>query len=490
VWRPPNSIRHPLPETQWPAQNDAEQSLLFSKISSGRLTLNQRTWVPAMVPWRASDDGEVTPKLIEWYTRFAQGKPGAVVIEATGIRDIPSGPLLRIGHDRYIDGLTQLTQAVKEASEGETKVFIQLIDFLRVNRRPKPGVFFQRYLVIDPAIRQRMRDYFSDDRWLDSDEQSCRDMLTGTPREGLEQLLSPSSLQSLDFGHRESINDMHLPHIADLPSRLPDLFATASARASQAGFDGVELHYAHAYTMSSFLSKTNCRNDGFGGSPKARLRLPMQVYQACRTAVPETMLIGCRMLVDEIIEAGSDVADAQYYASAFAKAGMDFISLSTGGKFDDAHQPKVGEAVYPYTGESGFECMPTVYADARGPFLRNISKMASVKGHLMEQGLPTPVIVAGGIQTFEQAESVLKTKQGDIIASARQSLADPDWFLKMRSGRGDTIRRCAMTNYCEALDTRHKEVTCRLWDRVNIDEPGARKSMDGRRRLTAPKLGA
>jgi 2,4-dienoyl-CoA reductase-like NADH-dependent reductase (Old Yellow Enzyme family) len=112
--------------------------------------------------------------------------------------------------------------------------------------------------------------------------------------------------------------------------------------------------------------------------------------------------------------------------------------------------------------------------------------MATVKAHLKSRQLNTPIIVAGGIQTFEQAESVLKAAQGDIIGSARQSLADPDWFLKMKLGKGAEIRRCAMTNYCEALDTRHKEVTCRLWDRVDIKEPGIRKSIDGRRRLTAP----
>ncbi len=488
MWRPPNSVRHPLPETEWPAQPEAEGSLLFRPMSSNRLSLQQRTWVPAMVPWRASDDGEVTPRLIEWYARFAEGKPGAIVVEATGIRDIPSGPLLRIGHDRYVDGLRQLTDAVKKASDGQTRVFIQLIDFLRVNRRPKPEVFFRRYLVISDLIRERMQTYFDDAQWLDADEAVCRDTLISATREAIEAILSKADLRSLDFGHRDSINDMHLSHIVDLPQRLPNLFAQASVRAHQAGFDGIELHYAHAYTMSSFLSKTNQRDDGYGGSQQGRLRVPMEVYKACRAALPDEALLGCRMLVDEIIEHGSDVSDARYYAAAFAEAGMDFISLSTGGKFDDAHQPKVGQAVYPYTGESGFECMPTVYADPRGPFLRNISKMASVKAHLKARGLDTPIIVAGGIQTFEQAESVLQAGHGDIIGSARQSLADPDWFLKMKMGKGHEIRRCAMTNYCEALDTKHKEVTCRLWDRINIDEPGARKSIDGRRRLTAPNI--
>lgn len=439
-----------------------------------------------MVPWRASDDGEVTDRVIEWYRRFALGQPGAIVVEATGIRDIPSGPLLRIGHDRYISGLRKLTEAVKQASKGKTKLFIQLIDFLRVSRRPKPSVFFERYLEIDDPLRHRLAEHFRDQQWLHADDKVCRAMLAAAERSIHEVVLSKSALRSLDYGLRESVNDTHLPHVMDLPDRLPTLFAEASQRAAAAGFDGVELHYAHAYTMASFLSRTNQRQDGYGGSPEARLRLPLEVYHHCREALPEQIVLGCRMLVDEIISHGSDVTDAQYYAQQFAAAGMDFISLSTGGKFDDATQPKIGEAVYPYTGQSGFECMPTVYADERGPFLRNIGKMASLRQHVRDHGHLTPFVVAGGIQTFDQAESILSSSQGDIIGSARQSLADPDWFTKMRRGRGAEIRRCAMTNYCEALDNRHKEVTCRLWDRVQLDEPNVKRSLDGRRRLTAP----
>ena len=68
----------------------------FQPIALGPRTARTRTWVPAMVPWRASDDGQVTPAVIDWYARFAAGRPGVIVIEATGIRDVPSGPLLRI----------------------------------------------------------------------------------------------------------------------------------------------------------------------------------------------------------------------------------------------------------------------------------------------------------------------------------------------------------------------------------------------------------
>ncbi|MFY8153014.1 MAG: hypothetical protein ACOVOI_13090, partial [Hyphomicrobiales bacterium] len=88
-----------------------------------------------MVPWRAAEDGSVTPDVIDWYRRFAEGRPAVIVVEATGIRDVPSGPLLRIGHDRFLPGLERIVRAVHEASAGETRVFIQLIDFLSIRRR-------------------------------------------------------------------------------------------------------------------------------------------------------------------------------------------------------------------------------------------------------------------------------------------------------------------------------------------------------------------
>src|SRR5262249_58180978 len=88
--------------------------------------------------WRATEDGFVTRDVIDWYRRFAAGRPGVLVVEATGIRDIPSGPLLRIGHDRFVSGLADLVGAVREASNGETLFLIHLIDFLPIRRPPPP----------------------------------------------------------------------------------------------------------------------------------------------------------------------------------------------------------------------------------------------------------------------------------------------------------------------------------------------------------------
>src|SRR5688572_10461476 len=142
---PEQRIRHtPLPG-RWPSAEEAAGSRLFSPLTSGRLSLPDRTWVPAMVPWRATDDGFVTDDVLGWYQRFAEGQPGAIVVEATGVRDIPSGPLLRIGDDRFVPGLQRLVDVVRRASGGRTRLFIQIIDFLSIRRRPPLETYLGRY---------------------------------------------------------------------------------------------------------------------------------------------------------------------------------------------------------------------------------------------------------------------------------------------------------------------------------------------------------
>jgi len=431
-----------------------------------------------MVPWRATEEGFVTDDVIDWYRRFAEGKPGAIVVEATGVRDVPSGPLLRAGHDRFLPGLEKLVSAVREASDGETKLFIQLIDFLAIKRRPQKEKFIGRHL----EITDRHRRYLK----MDRDDETVRNAMLALDDEALKLCLSEREYESYSRGYRERVTDTHLPHIAELPKCLPEIFSNAAARAEQAGFDGVELHYAHAYTMASFLSKLNTRSDGYGGDRDSRLRLPLEVYECVRAQTSDRFLVGCRFLSDECINGGSDLQDAMYFASAFAKAGMDFLSLSRGGKFEDAAEPKVGQAIYPYTGRSGYECMPQIISDAHGPFGRNINAARNIRNAVRAAGCDTPIIAAGGIHHFDQANAVLKNGDADIIGLARQAMADPDWFEKVRTGNGDAVNVCKYTNYCEGLDQKHKMVTCQLWDRKEMDEPGLARTPDGKRRTTAP----
>src|SRR5277367_3769408 len=206
MWRPPERIRHDSQPAQWPSAEQAARSQLFSPIQIGAISLRHRTWVPAMVPWRATDDGFVTQDVLDWYERFAAGRPGAIVVEATGIRDIPSGPLLRIGDDRYIERLKRLVDAVRQASGGQTRLFIQLIDFLAIRRRPEPSKFFERFLQLTDAHRRAVGE---------GSEAEVRARLFELGEAGWKQALSSREYESLMQGYRERITDVELPHIRD-----------------------------------------------------------------------------------------------------------------------------------------------------------------------------------------------------------------------------------------------------------------------------------
>jgi 2,4-dienoyl-CoA reductase-like NADH-dependent reductase (Old Yellow Enzyme family) len=339
-------------------------------------------------------------------------------------------------------------------------------------------------------LRRRLADALGEPRWQDAataTDADVRARLARADRAIVELALTARELEALDYGYRERISDLDLPHIRELPRVLPGLFAEAARRAREAAFDGVELHYAHAYTMASFLSRLNRRDDGYGGARSQRVRLPLEVLLTVRARVGTDYVVGIRYLGDDVVAGGSDLQDAAWFGVRFAESGADYLSVSKGGRFEDARQPKIGEAVYPYTGESGAECMPTVLSDERGPFGRNVPLAAAIRAAVRAGGHETPIVTSGGVSTFDQAEGILSREEADAVAAARQTLADPDWFRKVRLGLGHLVRRCEFTNYCEGLDQRHKQVTCKLWDRdFTPDETGIALTKDGRRRLAPP----
>jgi 2,4-dienoyl-CoA reductase-like NADH-dependent reductase (Old Yellow Enzyme family) len=250
---------------------------------------------------------------------------------------------------------------------------------------------------------------------------------------------------------------------------IVDAFAAAAARARTAGYDGVELHSAHAYTLASFLSRKNPRRDLYDGrSATGRLRMLTRVYEAVRRAVGDDWTIGIRFLVDESIKGGSTVEDARRTAEYVARLGMDYISLSIGGKFEDAIH-RAGQPLYPYTGYSGDRCMP----DHRYPACANIGLMSRVTEHLRARGLDTPVLAAGKISTREEAEEILESGRADIIGMARQLLADPSWPRKHRAGTPAQVVRCIYCNVCKQLDENFREVRCFLWPRGHSHAPAS-----------------
>jgi 2,4-dienoyl-CoA reductase-like NADH-dependent reductase (Old Yellow Enzyme family) len=415
--------------------------------------MSNRIWLPAMVTWRGTEDGFVTPDVHDIYVRYAMGGPGMIVLEATGIRDVASGPLLRLSHDRFIPGLKALVDEMR--ATGDALVMPQIIDFLKIATRKATRAFMES-LVARGQLSEALLGL--------SDAEFERDH---------SRHLTPRQQRDFLYGYRQRIEDLDLSEIR----RIPDWFAAAARRARACGFDGVELHFAHAYTMASFLSVTNGRRDAYGGSFENRLRLPREVVRAVREETGPDFVVGCRflgsedILGDDGVMRGNTLADAQEIAVALARAGLDVLSVSRGGKFEDARQPPVGEAMYPYTGHSGAVCIPRARRD---PPAVNTFLADGIRRAVRSAGLSIPVVTAGKIHTFEQAEAILREERADLVGMARALLADPDLPRKWQAGLDSESRACVFCPYCEDEDQHHRVVTCTLWPK----DPG-----DHRRRL-------
>lgn len=257
-------------------------------------------------------------------------------------------------------------------------------------------------------------------------------------------------------GYRQTVNDLTLEEIQE----IPELFARAAERARIAGFDGVELHYAHAYTMAYMLSRYNHRKDEYGGSLKKRLLLAEQVVEATRKAVGDDFTLGVRMNGDEFALGGNSLIQGKAIALRLAELGLDYISVSAGGKFEDAIRVE-GEALDPYTGYSGHRSMPPKWM----PEKVNVYLAAEIKRAINEAGFNTPVITAGRIPTAEVAESILQNDEADMVAIARPILADPYWPKKYQEGREKEILKCIYCNKCREAEGAFEEVTCFQWNR-------------------------
>src|SRR5262249_53379595 len=121
-------------------------------------------------------------------------------------------------HDRFLPGLRELVRVVREASNGETRLFIQLIDFLSIRRRPVPARYSGEFLTITP----RHRAAFGNPGATDVE---VRAWLHTLPAEEIAKILDARELNSLEFGARELVTDTHLDHIRNLPTQLPTLFS-------------------------------------------------------------------------------------------------------------------------------------------------------------------------------------------------------------------------------------------------------------------------
>lgn len=266
-------------------------------------------------------------------------------------------------------------------------------------------------------------------------------------------------------GWRQTVDMLTIEEI----DRIVEQFGQAAARAREAGFDGIELHNAHGYTLASFVSSVNARTDEYGGMTlENRLRLIGRVMDSVRRYAGDDFPVGIRYLADEFVRDGYTVEDAKLIGLRMAQLGADYLSLSVGGKFEDAvHTP--GHVLHAYSGYSGDRCMP----GAKYPAALHLSYAEQIRTFIHGKGYRVPIIAAGKLSDPRVAEQALASGKLDMVAIARGLLADPDWIRKVRLGALDQIVECDYCNVCKQLDGAHMPVTCFLWPKGAQQAPTA-----------------
>ena len=210
--------------------------------------------------------------------------------------------------------------------------------------------------------------------------------------------------------------DPGVPHemsLADI-RMIVDGFGTSAANFKSGGYDGVEIHGAHGYLVSQFLSQeSNRRTDAYGGSLERRLQILVEIVEEIRARCGDHYPLGVRLSGEDYLPGGLTIDDTRALAGALQQAApVDYVSLTTGLR--------------------SYYVKDTTFSEG----------FALEMGALLKSDLGVPLIVAGRIRHPDVAERALAAGQADFVGIGRAQLADPEWVTKAQEGRTEQIRPC------------------------------------------------
>lgn len=349
--------------------------------------LNNRIVFPPVTTGYADESGAVTERMCAFYRGKARSGVGMVIVEAAVTS--PAGKLAPLSpgiwEDRFINGLSRLSTYIN--SEGAVP-FLQLAHagFRTVNEKSKP---------------------------------------VGPSRISLKK--------NAPYPHELSKREI---------KQVVDGFIQSAGRAFKAGFTGVELHCAHFYLLSSFLSSvTNQRKDEYGGNVEGKSRIVKEIITGIKEKVNEELVLSCRINGCELAEDGININEAIYISKELASAGADMIHVSAYNIYVEALKRLVlvPALAVPRKG------------DRPGTFVAYAEK---VRKHVN-----IPVISVGKINTGDLAEEIISLGKSDLVAIGRPLIADPHFISK--TANKDPVRECKYCLYClKAI--RKGEIKCRV----------------------------
>jgi 2,4-dienoyl-CoA reductase-like NADH-dependent reductase (Old Yellow Enzyme family)/thioredoxin reductase len=341
---------------------------LFSPIRIKNMEIANRIVMPPMGTNLGNPDGTVSEANLAYMKRRAKGGAGLIITEISAVH--PTGIAIpsELGSygDRFIPGLKKLADVIHA---GGSKAALQL------HHTGRESLFLLK----------------------------------------AGKAIAPSPIRSLVFGLTP--REMTRGEVQELIAA----FGAAAFRAKQAGFDAVEVHGAHGYLLTQFLSAlSNQRTDEYGGDLSNRSRFIREVLQEVRRRVGDEFPVSLRLSAEEFIKGGYTVDDLKPLLPEWVKAGADIIHASLG-----THGSPAGITSAPVEYPPGF----------------NVGRAKRIK-----EIVNVPVIGVGRFTDLILADEVIGRGEADLVAFGRQFLADPDFILKTREGRSEDVRKCIACN--------------------------------------------
>jgi 2,4-dienoyl-CoA reductase-like NADH-dependent reductase (Old Yellow Enzyme family) len=336
------------------------------------MKLNNRFVRSATWEGMAADDGSCTPKLISLMADLARGGVGLIISSHSYVQKVGQASFRQIGiySDDMIPGLKKMTAAVHDQ---RGKIVCQLAH----------GGFF------------------------------ANAKLSGqTP-------IAPSSVEGIAKGPRKEMTPDDIDGVIKA-------FAAAAGRAKSAGFDGVQIHGAHGYLISQFISPMfNLRNDEYGGSIENRTRLPLKVFKAIRTTVGNDYPVLIKLNSKEFVDNGLAPEEFVQVGTMLAEAGIDAIEVSGG-----------LVVISPKTRPSQLG----INKEEKEAYFKKEAKA-------LKKQVGVPIILVGGNRSFHVAERIIEESVADYISMSRPLIREPHLINRWKAG-DLTKSACVSDNKC------------------------------------------
>lgn len=365
-------------------------SILFTPFAIGGLEIKNRFVRSATYDGGAEKGGFVSDWQIELYKELARGRVGLIV---SGIFNVDSigkiSPAQNSLHrDRYVEGLARLSDAVHQCG---ARLAVQLFHGGREAFRRQE------------ALGRRA--------------------------------LGPSEL---DFGQDPYFKGLCRAMTQEEIQAAIEAFGEAAGRAKEAGVDAVQVHGAHAYLLSQFLSPhSNKRKDMWGGSLEDRLRLHRMVYREVRRAVGEAYPVMIKLGLADGFPGGLELEEGLEAAGALAEIGFDAVEVSQGLRGLNDEQA---------------EFRPKIVKREREGYFRDWSR-------LVKEKVEIPVILVGGLRSPDLMEEIVSSGDADAVALSRPLIREPD-LVASWGARKERRAACISCNGCFDLITTGARMAC------------------------------